>query len=91
MTTMISHSASSQAKTNPVEQSSPSVWKAIAIGLNHFSSNIITFLTSGDEPRISQRADATGRIIWTIYDPRSNQHIICTSEAEVRAWLEYRY
>lgn len=59
--------------------------------LSCLSRNIIRFLAQGNEPRISQKNHLDGRISWTIYHPGSSQRITCSSETEVRFWLEQQY
>ena len=51
---------------------------------------IIACLTCSYEPTIT-RIYRNGKLFWQIYDPRSNQHIICVSKTEVRSWLETVY
>lgn len=44
-----------------------------------------------NEPRISKYYNIEGKAFWHVYDPRSQQRLICQSENEVLAWLEDRY
>ena len=49
---------------------------------------LLTTLTTGAEPRIWQTIDSSGKTEWKIYDPKTEQVIQLSSEAEVRTWLD---
>lgn len=42
-------------------------------------------------PRISQRRDRQGQLVWQVYDPASQQRFTTASEQAVREWLERRH
>ncbi|HEY9622834.1 MAG TPA: hypothetical protein V6C78_20925 [Crinalium sp.] len=63
------------------------LWIAAGEVLGSFFSHI----SNTSEPRIWQRRDRSGQLIWHVYDPTTNQSSRFTSEAEVRAWLDQRY
>lgn len=59
--------------------------------LNQFWQHLVTSITQGQEPRIWQHTDRTGKIWWHGYDPHTERSIRVDSEAEMRIWLEERY
>ncbi|NEP18032.1 MAG: hypothetical protein F6J97_14190 [Leptolyngbya sp. SIO4C1] len=66
-------------------------WQVIQRWLLQIGQAAIAGLTQGSEPQISHHIRADGQTTWRIYDPYSDQSIICYSAAEVREWLEARY
>jgi hypothetical protein len=44
-----------------------------------------------NQPRVRSYRSHAGEMVWDAYDPRSGRSFTCTSEAEMRAWLESRY
>lgn len=48
-------------------------------------------MARGNEPRVWQRRDRTGKTWWHGYDPVSGRSTCLASEAEMRMWLEERY
>lgn len=63
----------------------------ITEGIRHEFSHLIQSLAGSREPHVWQRQDASGQLWWHGYDPVSDHHICCTSEEELRIWLESRY
>jgi hypothetical protein len=45
-------------------------------------------LSASHEPRVWQERDRTGQIWWRGYDSYTGQMVYCSTEAEMRAWLE---
>lgn len=56
-----------------------------------FWQHLVTSIVQGQEPRIWQHTDRTGKILWHGYDPHTQRSICVDSEAEMRIWLEERY
>ncbi|ASC71686.1 hypothetical protein XM38_026400 [Halomicronema hongdechloris C2206] len=53
---------------------------------------VVEWLTRDrNAPRIYQRHDAAGNVVWQAYDPLTRRSIMSQSEQEIRAWLEERY
>lgn len=50
--------------------------------------SLMHYLLPGDEPRIWQKRSAAGELFYHGYDPRSGRSIDCTTETEMRAWLD---
>lgn len=72
--------------------SGASVWQqAFSQRLQRMGYSVISYLAQNDEPQITQRFHKNGNSSWIIDEPCSNQQIVCSSEAEVRFWLETRY
>jgi len=74
-------------------QHSPTRWH---YGIGRWSRTlalaVVEWLTRDrNAPRIYQRHDATGNVVWQAYDPLSNRSLVSQSEQEIRAWLEERY
>ncbi len=61
------------------------------MSLNSLWEQLIKLASGSSEPVVEQRQDRQGYRYYAIYDPRTGQRTICSSEAEVRAWLEQRY
>ncbi|HEY9728441.1 MAG TPA: hypothetical protein V6D50_18490 [Chroococcales cyanobacterium] len=59
--------------------------------LNQFWQHLVKSIVQGQEPRIWQHTDRTGKIWWHGYDPHTERSICVDSEAEMRIWLEERY
>ncbi|WP_416673263.1 hypothetical protein [Egbenema bharatensis] len=59
--------------------------------LDRLECAMIRFFTTDHEPKISYRIRRNGQERWIITDPDSHQRIVCTSESEVRFWLDQRY
>ncbi len=43
------------------------------------------------EPVIKTWRDRQGQMFYAVYDPTTGQRLTCSSEAEVRQWIEQRY
>ncbi|CAD5949848.1 hypothetical protein [Planktothrix agardhii] len=71
--------------------------KGLSIGQNilHSIKGItaifVNALTSPTEPKIWQKKDADGNMIWQIYDPVTGHQARFDTEQKVRIWLEKRY
>ena len=61
------------------------------VSLNSIWAHLAKLTEGSSEPIIRQQCDRQGNLYYSIYDPVTQQRRICTSEAEVRAWLEQRY
>ncbi|MEO0407575.1 MAG: hypothetical protein AAF289_09515 [Cyanobacteria bacterium P01_A01_bin.135] len=63
--------------------------------LQHAWGNALTALlqalTPNDEPIVTHHRDRQGNPYYRMYDPVTRQRTTCSSEAEVRQWLEQRY
>lgn len=67
-------------------------WQREAIRqINHLGQAIVSYLSQQNQPQITQKVHWNGHIVWHIYDPYSDQHITCASQAEVWFWLEKRH
>lgn len=76
------------------EQQPPSVSKAGAALLKAWRTlceTAIKALTDSGEPVIHKRRDRHGNDFYAVYDPKSDQHFTCSSEEELRWWIEQRY
>lgn len=58
---------------------------------NHICEALIHSIIHASEPSIEQVIDQKGHIHWHISDPVTRQTFYCSSESEVRIWLERRY
>ncbi len=54
-------------------------------------STIAKRAAGSSDPIIEQRRDRQGYAYYIVYDPTTQERSICSSETEVRAWLERRY
>jgi hypothetical protein len=90
---MDSHSPTSHITLSPMSNASFKLsWPYLALHqIRRLGQAILDYVIQGDEPKIYQQIHRNGEILWTIYDPCSNHHITCSSETEVRFWLEQRY
>ncbi|GAB4144044.1 MAG: hypothetical protein Fur0046_21360 [Cyanobacteria bacterium J069] len=59
--------------------------------LSDLWQNLVGFLAGTSEPKIQELSHKNGSIVWEIYDPYTQSKTICTSENEVRQWIEQRY
>lgn len=57
-------------------------------GLLH---HLATFLAGPAEPQIYQRRDRRGKVYFRLYDPRTDQQRVFSSEEEIRIWFDQRY
>jgi hypothetical protein len=73
------------AARNQIEKSI--FWSAIGNALHVLFARI----ANGDEPRIWQKRDRNGQLVWHVYDPATSRASQFASEAEVRSWLDQRY
>lgn len=71
--------------------------KGLSLGQNilHSIKSItaifVNAFASPTEPKIWQKKDADGNMIWQIYDPVTGYKARFDTEQEVRIWLEKRY
>lgn len=49
---------------------------------------ILDVAVKDNEPKILQIRDRHGQIWWRAYDPKSRRSLVCTTEDEVRLWLD---
>lgn len=77
----------------PVESRWAKLWKRIAgIASPEVIWDFLAKFASGStEPVVEKRCDRQGYTYYAVYDPVTQQRTLCSSEAEVRAWLEQRY
>jgi hypothetical protein len=68
-----------------------SVGQNILNSLKQITAIFFNALVSKPEPKIWQKKDAEGNIIWHTYDPVSGYQARFDTEQEVRVWLEERY
>ncbi|HEY9866448.1 MAG TPA: hypothetical protein V6D21_19910 [Candidatus Obscuribacterales bacterium] len=59
--------------------------------LQSITAIFVNALASQTEPKIWQKKDAEGNIIWQTYDPVTGDQARFDTEQEVRIWLEKRY
>lgn len=50
-----------------------------------------TFLRAPAEPQIYKRHDRRGKVYFRLYDPRTDQHRVFSSEEDLRIWFDQRY
>jgi hypothetical protein len=68
-----------------------SIGQNILHGLKSITAIFINALAPQTEPKIWQKKDADGNMIWQIYDPVTGHKARFDTEQEVRIWLEERY
>jgi len=68
-----------------------SLGQNIIHGLKSITAIFVNALASPTEPKIWQKKDAHGNMIWQIYDPATGYQARFDTEQEVRIWLEKRY
>ncbi|WP_143467513.1 hypothetical protein [Leptolyngbya ohadii] len=56
-------------------------WNQVWQSLSHH-------LMKDNEPQVWQRRDRYGNVWWVAYDPASGRSLLCSTEQEVRIWLE---
>ena len=57
--------------------------------ISHKFNQIELFLTKmRTEPQISHKCDRNGNCYWQVYNPVSGKSTLCSSEREVKSWLE---
>lgn len=56
--------------------------------LQNLCNNYVYHLANSEEPQVWQKRDRHGEIGWRAYDPVSGRSLVCSSEKEVRIWLE---
>lgn len=68
-------------------------WQRLKQGLTSksFWESALKLATGSAEPVINQQCNSKGHIIYSVYDPVTQQQIDGLSEADVRTWLEQRY
>ena len=52
---------------------------------------IATVFEQRQEPKVWQRCDRYGQILWYGYDPVTGRSVCRHSEGEIRIWIEGRY
>ncbi|WRH67036.1 MAG: hypothetical protein RSE13_00635 [Planktothrix sp. GU0601_MAG3] len=65
--------------------------KNILHSLKSITTIFVNAFSSQTEPKIWQKKDADGNIIWQTYDPVTGYQARFDTEQEVRIWLEKRY
>lgn len=63
----------------------------IAIAARQLGEACIRFLVGSSSPVIRQKRDRTGNVYFTVSDPITGISHRCSTEDEVREWLENRY
>ncbi len=69
------------------------LWQSL-ISLFHipgFWHRVAAFLTGPTEPQIYSRRDRRGKVYYRLYDPRTDQRRVFSSEEDIRIWLDQRY
>lgn len=61
------------------------------VSLDDVWGRLAKFAVGSSEPVVEQRWDRQGCRYYVVFDPRTHARTICSSESEVRAWLEQRY
>lgn len=59
--------------------------------LKEILSHLLQLVSPSNQPKITQRVDRSGEVIWTVYDPITKNAMQFGSETEVRTWLDQRY
>lgn len=54
-------------------------------------SYFLQMIAGNSEPRVWQKRDRNGELLWYVYDPETDQTTRFVEESEVRSWLEQRY
>jgi hypothetical protein len=89
---MIPHTNSFPGATTDVNNACDARWlQKLVQYLDRLECAMIRFLTTDHEPKISYRIQRNGQERWIIIDLESNQRIVCSSESEVRFWLDQRH
>jgi hypothetical protein len=66
-------------------------WKKLTRAAEHWMNRTVAYFAGQGAPRIQERRDRTGALVFKVYDPISDRSYRFNSEAEVRIWLESRY
>jgi len=88
------HDAQARQRLEGLYQRSPSLSFPVQFWgfVQQIGQALMTTLTRDrNEPRISKYYDIEGKALWHVYDPRSQQRLIYSSESEVLDWLEAHY
>jgi hypothetical protein len=58
--------------------------------LQPFTKNIKIFLDelTTNEPVISQKVNRSGKVVWHVYDPRTNDLVEFDTEDQMISWLD---
>ncbi len=71
----------------------PAFWKRFA-QLFHISGlleRVAQWLVGPVEPQIYQRHDRRGKAYYRLYDPKTDQRRLFSSEEDMRIWLDQRF
>ncbi|VXD23526.1 hypothetical protein [Planktothrix paucivesiculata] len=68
-----------------------SLGQNIIHSLKSITAIFMNAFASPTEPKIWQKKDADGNMIWQIYDPVTGYKARFDTEQEIRIWLEKRY
>ncbi|MBE9182997.1 hypothetical protein IQ268_31160 [Oculatella sp. LEGE 06141] len=69
----------------------PAAQPGITTSLNSVWNSLRAYLFTSSEPRIWTTVDSLGETQWHGYDPLTRQSVECTSETDMRIWLEQRH
>ncbi|MBD3886632.1 hypothetical protein IFO70_33755 [Phormidium tenue FACHB-886] len=79
-------------RQHEIKSQSSSDAKAQPLGLVSRLNRLLKFLSDNSlrnsEPRIWQVRDRSGNTYWRAYDLMSGRSLVCSTEQEVRIWLE---
>jgi hypothetical protein len=59
--------------------------------LKKIGNYLLTALTEEPNLHIRQQEHRLGNTSWTVYDPQTGQSTQCSSEEDVRIWIDERY
>lgn len=88
MKSQLSWQAHQNLKSSSQQQNhNLSVWSRI----NDTWQMALTYFAASSEPHVWLSQDASGLPQWKAYDPITGQSATCSSETEMRTWLEERH
>ncbi len=69
------------------------LWKRFAqlFNISGLLERMATWLTTPAEPQIYKRRGRNGKVYYRLYDPRTDQRRVFSSEEDIRIWFEQRY
>lgn len=67
------------------------LWRFIGAFLPAVWQSVLKLIMGSAEPIFEKHVDSSGQVLYTIYDPVTQQQVNGLSEHDARVWLEQRY